>query len=54
MNEQEAKKKAEYLIELGYVEGKEIDELAEEILKNINRSVDRGSAIPTDSDTNKE
>jgi len=54
MNEQEAKKKAEYLIELGYVEGKEIDELAEQILKNINRSVDRGSAIPTDSDTNKE
>jgi hypothetical protein len=54
MDEQEAKKKAEYLIELGYVQGKEIDELAEEILKNINRSVDRGTAIPTDSDTNKE
>tara|TARA_B110000977_G_scaffold109641_1_gene142699 strand:- start:1995 stop:2159 length:165 start_codon:yes stop_codon:yes gene_type:complete len=54
MDIEEAKKKAGYLVDKGYVEGKDIDVLAEEILNNINRVVDRGTAIPTDSNTNKE
>ena len=54
MNEQDAKEKAQYLIDHGYVVGKEIDELAREILKSINKNVDRGTAIPTDTNTDKE
>lgn len=51
MTEEEAKLKAEFLIEKGYIEGKDVDTLAKEILKSINKDVDRGTAIPTDSNT---
>ena len=54
MTEDEAKTKAQFLIDRGYVQGKEIDELAEEILRSINKDVDRGTPIPTDSSTDKE
>lgn len=54
MTKEEAKRKAEFLIERGYVEGKDVDTLTEEILNSINKDVDRGTAIPTDSNTNKE
>lgn len=54
MTEEEAKLKAEFLIEHGYVEGKDTDTLAKEILQSINKNVSRGSAIPANSSTNKE
>jgi TPP-dependent pyruvate/acetoin dehydrogenase alpha subunit len=54
VNEEQAIKRAEYLIENGYVEDKEVKQLAKEILKSINNTVDRGTAIPTDSSTDKE
>jgi hypothetical protein len=54
MTEEEAKRKAEFLIERGYVDGKDVDVLAKEILDSINKDVDRGTAIPTDTNTNKE
>ena len=54
MTEEEAKRKAEFLIERGYVEGKDVNQLAKEILQSINKDVDRGTAIPTDSSTDKE
>ena len=54
MTEEEAKRKAEFLIERGYVEGKDVSQLAKEILQSINKDVDRGTAIPTDSSTDKE
>jgi hypothetical protein len=54
MTEEEAKLKAEFLIERGYVIGKDEDTLTKEILNSINKSVDRGTAIPTDSNTNRE
>ena len=36
MTEEEAEAKAEFLIDKGYVEGKDVDTLAKEILKSIN------------------
>ena len=54
MTEEEAKLKAEFLIERGYVIGKDEDTLAKEILQSINKSVDRGTPIPIDSNTDKE
>ena len=54
MYEHEAKKKAQYLIDRGYVEGKDVDELAKEILKNINKDVSRDTPISTNSSTNRE
>lgn len=54
MNEEEAKAKAQYLIDKGYVEGKDVDELGKEILENINKDVSHGTAIPANSSTNKE
>ena len=54
MNQEEAKRKAEYLIEREYVTGKDVDTLAKEILQSINKNVDRGIAVPTDSSTDKE
>ena len=54
MTEDEAKAKATFLIERGYVSGKEIDELAEEILRSINKDVDHEAATSTHSSTVKE
>jgi hypothetical protein len=47
MTEEEAKKKAEYLIEKGYVVDKDIDTLVKEILKNINKNEFAGRPSPT-------
>ena len=54
MTEEEAKRKAEFLINRGYVTDRDLDVLVKEILGNINKNVDRGTAIPTDSNTDKE
>jgi hypothetical protein len=54
VNEEQAIKRAEYLIENGYVEGKEVKQLAKEILRGINNNVDREAATSTDSSTDKE
>ena len=54
MTEEEAKRKAEFLINRGYVTDRDFDVLVKEILGNINKNVDRGTAIPTDSNTDKE
>ena len=47
MTEEEAKKKAEYLIEKGYIVDKDVNTLAKEILQNINKSEFTGRPSPT-------
>ena len=51
MTREEAQRRAQYLIDRKYVEGKDVDTLAKEIYESINKNVDRGTAIPTDSNT---
>lgn len=51
MTEEDAKRQAEFLIERGYIEGKDADQLAKEILESINNSVSRDTPISTDSNT---
>lgn len=47
MTEEEAKKKAEYLIEKGYVVDRDVNNLTKEILKNINKNEFAGRPSPT-------
>lgn len=54
MTEEEAKHKAEYLIENGYVTDRDFDVLVKEILQSINKDVSRGTPIPTNSSTEEE
>ena len=57
MTREEAEEKAEQAIEMELIDRDQEDAYIEHLLEthnSINKSVDRGSAIPTDSDTNKE
>ena len=57
MTRDEAEKKAEQAVEMELIERDQEDAYIEHLLEthnSINKDVDRGTAIPTDSDTNKE
>ena len=57
MTRDEAEKKAEQAVEMELIERDQEDAYIEHLLEthnSINKGVDRGTAIPTDSDTNKE
>ena len=54
MTEEEAKRKAEYLVDNGYVVDKDLDVLVKEILNNINKDVSRGIGVPTNSNIQEE
>tara|TARA_A200000159_G_scaffold161284_1_gene182922 strand:+ start:14173 stop:14346 length:174 start_codon:yes stop_codon:yes gene_type:complete len=57
MSEEEALKKAEAAVEMGLIEKDQEEAYAKHLFEthnSINKDVDRGTAIPTDTNTNKE